>query len=601
MLEKVRKFRALFSKQEFKNIVFVLIISILMSIFQAISILSIFPFINLIIDPDSYSNSQYLNFLYTFFNFSNTSDFIIFVGLLTLGFVILSNGISAYATKVKLEFVWQNNFLLSKKLIYGYISQPYYFFLDKNSSDLSKNILTEVNQLTIGYILPVINLIVGLFLSLGILILLILINPYITLLGSLFLFASYYLVTSYYRGVLKNIGIMRFELNIARFRLVNEIFSGIKEIKFLGKEIHYIDIYDNATKKNSKIIAKNYLIAEMPRFILEGIIFGSMIILILFLFITSTDIYDIIPLISIFAFAAYRLTPSLQQIYQSYTLIRFNQATFDNIYAELEKTKKENEIVSFDLTKQKKILFNNKIELKNISFSYSELGKKILNNINLTIDKNKSIAIVGKTGAGKTTIADIFLGLLFPTQGKITVDGMEIARKDIRDWQKNLGYVPQRIYISDASVKQNIAFGVPENQIDLNAVETAARIANIHDFIENELQDGYNTILGERGIRLSGGQSQRIGIARALYYNPDILVLDEATSSLDGFTEKLFVDAIKNLSSQKTLLIIAHRINTIKNCDKIVVLNEGKIVAEGIYEELIINCKDFQNIANIDT
>jgi ABC-type multidrug transport system fused ATPase/permease subunit len=288
-----------------------------------------------------------------------------------------------------------------------------------------------------------------------------------------------------------------------------------------------------------------------------------------------------LPVISLYVFAGYRLMPALQQIYSSFTQLTFVGPSLDKLTSDIKNLKPFNE------NQDKGVLSLNKaITLKNIHYEYPNASRTALKNINLSILAKSTVGIVGATGSGKTTTVDIILGLLEPQKGALEVDGKVITQHNSRSWQRSIGYVPQHIYLSDDTIAANIAFGVEPHDIDLIAVEKAAKIANLHNFLIDELPEQYQTTIGERGVRLSGGQRQRIGIARALYYNPNILILDEATSALDSQTEKAVMDAVNNLRKDITIIIIAHRLATIKKCDKIFLLEKGQIKNEGTFEEL---------------
>lgn len=324
------------------------------------------------------------------------------------------------------------------------------------------------------------------------------------------------------------------------------------------------------------------VVSQLPRYFIEAIAFGGMIILVLVLMASGDTFVNILPILALYAFAGYRLIPSLQIIYGAFILMRFIGPTLDLLHKDLvnlqsyEKKVQETSVLPF--TKS--------IVLNNINFNYSNSDKPALKKINLTIPVNSKVGIVGSTGSGKTTLVDIILGLLDTSEGTVKVDNNPITHLNKRSWQKNIGYVPQQIYLSDASVAENIAFGVNEKNIDLKSVERASKIANLHDFVINEMLEGYNSKVGERGVRLSGGQRQRIGIARALYHNPKLLILDESTSALDSITEQAVMDAMHNLGDKITIILIAHRLSTVKNCDNIFVLDQGKLQAEGRYNEL---------------
>jgi ABC-type multidrug transport system fused ATPase/permease subunit len=328
----------------------------------------------------------------------------------------------------------------------------------------------------------------------------------------------------------------------------------------------------------------------MPRFFFEAIAFGGILLMILYLMIQTGSFNKALPIISLYVFAGYRLIPAFQQIYVSFNQLSFVGASLDFLYNDLKSLKHyqvdEN---------QNKLFLNNSITLKQIYYNYPNNLQSTLKNINMNIAVNTTVGIVGATGSGKTTTVDIILGLLEAHKGSLEVDGQAITKKNFRAWQRSIGYVPQHIYLSDDTVAANIAFGIKPKDIDKTAVEKASKIANLHEFVMNELSNNYNTTVGERGIRLSGGQRQRIGIARALYHNPQILVLDEATSALDSYTESVVMDAIENLGKNKTVILIAHRLSTVKKCDKIFLLEDGQIKKEGTFEQLITTDYKFRN------
>ncbi|RQD76039.1 MAG: ABC transporter ATP-binding protein, partial [Halanaerobium sp. MSAO_Bac5] len=328
------------------------------------------------------------------------------------------------------------------------------------------------------------------------------------------------------------------------------------------------------------------------------IAFGGIVLLVLYLIISGEEASGVVPMVSLFAFAGYRLMPALQRIFKAASSLNFNTAILDRIHEDIFE---KGEFASLDWPEERPqpLEFNNKIKLKNIKFSYPDDQEVVLKNINLEIKKNTEIGLAGTTGAGKSTLVNVILGLLNPEEGKIEIDGIEINQDNIRNWQQNLGYVPQDIYMCDDTILSNIAFGVPKDEIDMEAVKKATKIANIDNFIEDELPQGYNTVVGERGVRVSGGQRQRLGLARALYHDPEVLVLDEATSSLDGATQKSVMEAINNVAKVKTMIIIAHRLSTVQNCDCIHMLEDGEIIGSGTYGELVEGNNKFRNLANL--
>ena len=340
-------------------------------------------------------------------------------------------------------------------------------------------------------------------------------------------------------------------------------------------------------------MAYNQLSNILPKYLLDAIGFGAILFLMTYTVYIEKTSGEIIPIVAVFALAGYRLMPALQQIYASLTQLKFNFPALEILVTDLSSV---NEVTSFNRQKNPPLLFSKHLIIKDVGFTYPNVNIPVLKNINLKIELNTTVGLVGITGSGKTTLVDIVLGLLNNTRGKLFVDETELTAENISSWQDNLGYVPQAIYLIDDTIERNIAFAVTE--VDINKVKHAAKMAELDEFIQT-LPDGYQTNVGERGIRLSGGQKQRIAIARALYHDPKFLILDEATSSLDGLTENIIMDAIHNLAHKKTILMIAHRITTLKECDVIYVLENGAIINSGSYKQLLKSDENFRHMANI--
>ncbi len=600
MFNFVNKLKDIFTPKELRSFVILLFLTIATGISQAVSVVSIFPFMDVITNPNIIEENYWLNLIYTELGFTSSSDFIIFLGFATLTLLVVSNAISAFTIWYKAKFVWANNHSISKRLLDIYLRQNYPFFLSKNSADVSKNILSEVQLLTTGYMIPLLHAISGVIISLTIIVSIFIISPYATLFAIIIFGGIYGLIYTFFRNKLRKSGKSRLNANQERFSVVNEAFGGIKDIKLKGNELFYLKMYSKPSKVYADTMAKHKAIGEIPKFLLETLAFGGIIAFILILYLLYGDVGNVIPIASLFAFAGYRLLPSLQKVYDGVTKVRFNYHTIDNIRKEMANAENifQYQNINIEEIPSETIELEEEIRLEGVKYSYPNTTHNSLDGVDISVKKGTSVAVVGTTGAGKTTLVDVILGLLLPQEGTIYVDDTKITESNLRAWQKNLGYVPQHIYLANSSVKNNIAFGIPDDQIDMEQVIRSAKIANIHDFVMEEMQDGYDTIVGERGVRLSGGQRQRVGIARALYHDPDVLVLDEATSSLDGMTEKAFVDALNKLAKVKTLIIIAHRFNTIQNCDKIYMLEKGRITAEGTYAELLDSNSRFQLLAN---
>ncbi len=591
----LKKLGSLFNRKEKIEFTGIMFVAFLMALFQALGVASVIPFVSLVMDPTIINENPYLSWAYSFFGFQQVRSFIIAAGLAMLAIIIIGNLISALAIWLKTRFAWRKNHQLSTALLEKYLSLPYSYFLNQNTSDLSKNVLMETKELTKSFMLPILEILIDLTIIFLIFITLILVSPVATI-TVLVIFALFYgiIYKSGFRRKIKTKGKKRLNENRGRFKAASEALGGIKDIKVLGREKFFINKFAAHSIKFSDLLSWNTLVGKLPRYFIEIMAFGGVVAFILVLLITGRTTGQIIPMVSFFAFAGYRIMPIMNRMAIAFTRLQFNTAVLDKIRGDLLTDRGEVKIPAEEV---KNLKFKNSIELKNLSFSYPKAKEYIFKDINLKINKSTAVAIVGPTGTGKTTFVDIILGLLSPTEGELLVDGVSITRENIRSWQRNLGYVPQHIYLSDDSIKNNIAFGLPEEMIDIDRVKKAASISNLDGFIENELPNGYDTVVGERGIRLSGGQRQRVGIARALYSDPDVLVLDEATSSLDGITEESVMKAMDNVSKLKTLIIIAHRLTTVKKCDVIYLLDKGKIVATGKYDKLMKTSKQFRAMA----
>lgn len=564
---------------------------------EVAGIASIMPFLSLITNPDLMQDNSILNWLYTILNFQSSNRFLIFIGFIVLAILIVSNALAILTLWSLLRFTRMRNYNLSKRLLSKYLHQPYIFFLNQNTSLLGKNILSEVGQAVGGVMVPLMESFSRGIVALFIFAMLIAVNPLLALAVIIILGGAYIFIYRMVQNKLYNIGQKRFKTNTERFKAVNEAFGGIKQLKLMRCEEVFIKGFSKPSFENAKHHATSQIISNIPRYIMEIIALGGIIVAVIYLLYTGRGFQEFLPLIGLYAYAAYRLMPALQAIFKGVAQVRFSVHALDALYDDMHSFKEESYTSLPDKRKVKPLLLKKELKLEKITFIYPETSQPVIDNLSIKIDANTSVGFVGETGVGKTTIADIILGLLRPNEGKIFVDDTEINEEVLPRWQRNLGYIPQDIYLQDDTVACNIAFGVPESKINMDAVERAAKIANIHKFVVEKLPHGYNTVIGERGIRLSGGQRQRIGIARSLYHDPEVLVLDEATSALDGTTEEAVFAAIQNIALTKTLIIIAHRLTTVRDCDVIYLLEAGRIVAKGKYEKLMETNKKFRRMA----
>ena len=478
-----------------------------------------------------------------------------------------------------------SEYSISKRLIESYLYQPYSWFLNRHSADLGKSILSEVNLIVSNSLKPTMALIARILVAITLISLLIFTDPKMTLVIALTLGITYLLIFKLCQDFLNRIGIERLKNNQLRFTAVSEAFGAAKEIKVSGLEKSYISKFSEPAKNFAKNQASSEIISQVPRYGIEAIAFGAIILLILFLKSKTQNFNDVLPIITLYVFASYRLLPALQGIYSALTNINFSSAALNALYNDIKNLKSFN----LDRDQDQEILsLNDSIKLKNIHYNYPNSSRTVIDNMNFTIPARTVVGIVGPTGCGQTTTVDIILGLLEPQKGTLEVDGQFITKKNLRCWQRSIGYVPQHIYLSDNTIANNIAFGIDSKDISHKLIEKVSKIANLHEFVTKELKNKYQTTVGERGVRLSGGQRQRIGIARALYHNPKLLILDEATSALDNQTEKVVMEAVDNIGKDTTIIMIAHRLDTVKKCDIIFHLEKGRLINQGTPEELLI-------------
>jgi ABC-type bacteriocin/lantibiotic exporter with double-glycine peptidase domain len=580
----LKKIINLLSTYEQKKIIILIILIFIMSLIDMLGVASIFPFIALLTNPKLIETNEMLNYLYrvsSVFGINNVQQFLLMLGLVVLILLIIAFIIRLITIYAQNRFIYEREYSISKRLIEIYLNQPYIWSLSQHSANLSKNILSEVSQVINFSIYPFVQLISSSLATLALLLLLFILDPLLAVVTLLILLICYLIIFFSIKNLLKRIGSECIKANEDRFKLVTKVFGSFKEVKFSGLEKVYINIYSKYSEKYANSQSKSKITSELPKYFVEVLSLGGLIILILVLLSRGIKTELIIPMVGVYAFAGYRLLPALQQIYYSISNLRFSKPSLNLLSNEFKKLKYYEEELN-----HAPISITKSISLNNVFFSYPNTNRIALKKINLSIPVFSKIGILGKTGSGKTTLVDIILGLIDPSQGELIIDGNIINSKNKRSWQKCIGYVPQQIYLTDSSVAANIAFRADTSDTDYKAVEEAAKIANLHEFIINELPQSYNTLVGENGSRLSGGQRQRIGIARALYHKPQVLILDEATSSLDNLTEKSVIEEIDKLKNKITLIIISHRLITVKNCDLIFLLENGEIKDQGSYNEL---------------
>lgn len=577
----LKKLLNLFNKREKRNFLLLFLLMLFAALFETIGIGLIVPFVGIVTNPQLIHEQATLLFLYELFNFDSTNTFLIFA---TFSLMVVFIGKNLYLLMfyyLQYRFINNQRVKKSQLLLKVYLTKPYEFHLQKNTADLLRNINGEVNRVFAQIVIPGFLLATEILVLICILMLLLIIEPVVTLLSVLLLGASVVLFFKVFRKKINALGIIQQQSNGQMIKWINQGLGANKEVKVYGKESFFV----NAFTEQSQLFANTQrfyqMLNQVPRMFIENIVVATILGMMLLIILRGGDMTTLISTIALFAMAAFRLMPSINRIVNALTSIKYNYPALDVIYDDLildeERTKQvENNLYSNEQKKLATKAFHQEIELENVYYGYPNQTKNNIHDVSLQIPIGKSVAFVGSSGAGKTTIVDIILGLLEPQKGRVLVDGKEL-KEQLKLWQKKIGYIPQSIYLSDDSIRRNIAFGIDDNDIDDEVVWRALEDAQMKEFVER-MSNGLDTFVGERGVRLSGGQRQRIGIARALYHNPEILFLDEATSALDNDTEYEIMRAIDGLKGEKTLIIIAHRLSTIENCDIVFKMENGKLI-----------------------
>lgn len=575
-MEVLKKILFILTPRERRKAYLLFFMILIMALLDTIGVASILPFMAVLTNPSIVESNLILNNMFKYFNafgIIDNQDFFVILGVLVFLILIISLIFKALTTYAQIRFSEMRQFTIGKRMVEGYLQKSYDWSLNQNSSKIGTSILSEVGVVVTLGINEFTQLLAKGSIVILIIFLLILVDPILTLVVGLTICSIYGLIFYMFYGFINKVGIKRLASNELRYKIISEVFTARKEVKVSGLEQIYLKRFSNAAEDYARTSSSVEVLRQLPRYFLEMIIFGGVLLIVLYLMKIKGNFNDTLPILSLYVFAGYRLMPAINQFYASVTQIRFIGPSLDKLYNEFKYLK------PFDLAQDNKILpFDKSIKLSKVCYNYPNSSSAALKNIDLTIPAKSTVGFIGSTGSGKTTTIDIILGLLDPQKGTLQVDEKVITKQNCRHWQKNIGYVPQHIYLSDDSVAANIAFGVEPKDRNYKALEIAAKIANLHQFVVEELSEKYDTIIGEHGIRLSGGQRQRIGIARALYHNPKVLILDEATNALDSQTEQVVMEAINNLSKNITIILIAHRLNTVKNCDQIFKIDKGEVV-----------------------
>ena len=584
-IKKMNNFKQLWhhlSKRRTKQLVLLLLLMIITSILEVVSLGAVLPFLSVLTAPEQIFQHEYAQPLISALALREPIQLILPITLLFIIAVFVAGIVRLLLLYVMTRLSYAIGADLSINIYHRTLYQPYAIHVARNSSEVINGIITKTNVVIQQILTPVLILISSITILVGIVTALFFININVALSASIGFGLLYWLVIRYTKNHLKNNSQIIADQSTQMLKSLQEGLGGIRDVLIDGTQKFYCQLYRNADLPLRRASGNNHFISGSPKYVMEAI--GMILIAGLAYILTQQQgcMATAIPVLGALALGAQKLLPVLQQAYGSYSVIKGAKSSFEDVLYLLDQSLPEYE----NQPTPKAIQFDKEIKLTNLSFRYTQESPWILKNINLSLEKGSRIGFIGSTGSGKSTLLDIVMGLLPATEGDLFIDQQPINDKSRRSWQMNIAHVPQNIYLSDSSIEENIAFGVSKDKIDRQRVRKAAQQAQIAQLIE-QWQEGYQTFVGERGVRLSGGQRQRIGIARALYKKASVLIFDEATSALDNETEREVMEAIKNLDGEITILIIAHRLTTLKDCDKVVKLDDNYVLSIGSYQEMI--------------
>ncbi|WP_245415770.1 ABC transporter ATP-binding protein [Alteribacter populi] len=580
-----KKILVLFNKKEKKKLSLLFFMMILAALLETIGIGLIVPFVGIITNPNIIQEQAILSLLFDTLNFQSVTSFIIFGVIVMLSVFIVKNLYLLLFHYAQFRLILNQQVKLSRKLFKEYLTKPYTFHLQRNTADLLRNVNHEVSKVFQGILLSSFQLLTEILVVICILVLLFVTAPLATLTASVILGGSVFLFFKFFRKKISYLGKEQQRVSGTMIKWVNQGLGASKEVKVSGKESFFVNAYTKHSQINANNSRYMKMLEQVPRLFIETLLVSLVLLMMLIIILQGNSSTQVVSTMALFAMAAFRLLPSITRVVAMVTTIRYNLPALTVIYEDLVNNASNEQMnnSSSIIIKEENRTFKHSINLKNVSFCYPGQKQRAINDISLTIPIGQSVAFVGESGSGKTTLVDIILGLLSPQDGQLLIDDKPLIEQKSK-WQKKIGYIPQTIFLSDETIRGNVAFGYDKSQISDKEVWRALDQAQLKEFVKS-LPDMLDTQVGERGVRLSGGQRQRIGIARALYHNPEVLFMDEATSALDTETETEIMKAIDGLKGDKTLIIVAHRLSTIENCNIVFDISGGTLLSTNIRYE----------------
>jgi ABC-type bacteriocin/lantibiotic exporter with double-glycine peptidase domain len=596
LLTNIKRLQLILNRRECQQVVAVAGLGLLSAALDALGVASILPFLTVAAQPERIHQAPALSIPYDLLGFTSDRGFLFFLAGVSLVILVLSVAIRALATYAQLRYTYMREYSISSRLFSLYLAQPYSWFLSRHSAELNKMLVSEVGQVMQGVVTPLLVLLNNTMLAIAMLLLGLWIEPVLISVLAVSLGMAYLISYRVSNRRLELIAKQRFEANQHRFHTISESLGAIKELKAAGHELAFARTYDFYAAQYANRYVKAQVVAQAPRFVLEALLFGGVLLTLMFYLGAGRPLAEVMPTLAVLAFAGYRLVPALQAIFGSFVNLRFQSTSLAAVSREIDQLQPSTKNCSSHQPAGLSPTLRHSLELSDLYFQYPCAADQTLRGVSVVVRAGTTVAFVGSSGSGKTTLMDLITGLITPNKGQILVDKVALSGENIAAWRTRIGYVPQQIFLLDDTITKNITLTSESNGIDMGALERAAQMARLHDFVVQELPLGYNTRVGERGVRLSGGQRQRIGIARALYRQPDLLVLDEATSALDNVTEREFLESMDAIHGHATVLMVAHRLSTARHCDWIVLLDQGKIAAQGTYATMLETSALFRDL-----
>lgn len=589
----IKKVLSIITPAEARGFVKLTVVILCMGLLEILGVASILPFMQLVANPDGILQYDVVQAIVDYFGFNRTRQLVLASGGIVVGLIVVANLFSIYATWLQYTTSWQFIHHLSKRLMAGYLRMPYPYFLTTPTAELSSYVLSQIGDFVNGLVVPLVEIVGRGIVVLVLFAMLLWVDFEIALVMFGALGSAYVVIYLAQRNILSRLGRERMLANVQRFQVLQQVFDGIKTVKAYNRQGFFFNHFAEHSDRFARLQPRYQVLTAAPKNILEILAFTSIIAITIYMFLNRGDFSEIVPTLSLYAVAGYRLLPALQKTFKAISSLRHNQPVLDKIHESLRMAGSGRD---FPSALPAPLIMERELRIEALHFRYEGAERDTLGGIGLTLRKGQTIAVVGSTGSGKTTLIDLMVGLLRPTSGRLVVDDTELTVTNLPNWRSAVAYVPQDVFLFDDTILNNVTMG---GGAGAEEVEKALDLADIGAFVRG-LPDGLRTTVGEKGVRLSGGQRQRLGLARALLANPSVLILDEATSALDNVTERGIIDALNNLPRNITTVVIAHRLSTVQHADCIYFLDNGVIVDQGVYDELVGSNAAFAAMAQLN-